>query len=417
MVKALDAPTTPAGAAGRGARSSRSTRSTSSCWPPSGATGGAPGWLSNLHLGARGDDGGFVMVGKTFKGLTDELLRWQTEALQAIAVGTEDGYVVHVRPELVVEIALDGVQVVDALPGRRRPALRPGPALPARTSRPPTPTTSRPSRRCCADGPPVGSRWVSRESSNEAVDQTWSVPSTTRSTVAHVAAVAAGEGHDPRAVARAATPPSPTSCRRRTSCGRGTTRRRARRRWRRPSPARRRRPLIDTVPTASPPSASVQRGDVAARTPRRPASPTTRPPTPATTASAAAAPASHGQRRQPAPAPVAVAARAAAAPARRTRAAAAPPAPPGSSSPTVAATSSYSRRHVGQPSTWAAISAAPLSRRRRRGRARRRRRARRPRARRRAARPARQPPSLLRAGPAARGRRCSDPAAAGADPS
>ena len=68
------------------------------------------GWLSNLHLGARGDDGGFVMVGKTFKGLTDDLLRWQTEALQAIAVGTEDGYVVHVRPELVVEVALDGVQ-------------------------------------------------------------------------------------------------------------------------------------------------------------------------------------------------------------------------------------------------------------------------------------------------------------------
>ena len=57
------------------------------------------------------------MVGKTFKGLTDELLRWQTEALQAIAVGTEDGYVVHVRPELVVEIALDGVQVSTRYPG------------------------------------------------------------------------------------------------------------------------------------------------------------------------------------------------------------------------------------------------------------------------------------------------------------
>jgi DNA ligase-1 len=75
------------------------------------------GWLSNLHLGARGDDGGFVMVGKTFKGLTDELLRWQTEALQALAVGTEDGYIVHVRPELVVEIALDGVQVSTRYPG------------------------------------------------------------------------------------------------------------------------------------------------------------------------------------------------------------------------------------------------------------------------------------------------------------
>jgi DNA ligase-1 len=67
------------------------------------------GWLSNLHLGARGADGTFVMVGKTFKGLTDELLRWQTDALQQRALGQE-GIVVHVRPELVVEIALDGVQ-------------------------------------------------------------------------------------------------------------------------------------------------------------------------------------------------------------------------------------------------------------------------------------------------------------------
>ena len=75
------------------------------------------GWLSNLHLGARGEPGEFVMVGKTFKGLTDELLRWQTEALQAIAVGTEDGYIVHVRPELVVEVALDGVQVSTRYPG------------------------------------------------------------------------------------------------------------------------------------------------------------------------------------------------------------------------------------------------------------------------------------------------------------
>jgi DNA ligase 1 len=78
------------------------------------------GWLSNLHLGARGEDGAFVMVGKTFKGLTDELLRWQTEALQEIAIGFEEGegaYVVHVRPELVVEIALDGVQVSTRYPG------------------------------------------------------------------------------------------------------------------------------------------------------------------------------------------------------------------------------------------------------------------------------------------------------------
>jgi DNA ligase-1 len=68
------------------------------------------GWLSNLHLGARDpESGGFVMVGKTFKGLTDELLTWQTEQLQAIAE-REEGITVFVRPELVVEIALDGVQ-------------------------------------------------------------------------------------------------------------------------------------------------------------------------------------------------------------------------------------------------------------------------------------------------------------------
>ena len=68
------------------------------------------GWLSNLHLGARDPDGGPpVMVGKTFKGLTDELLRWQTAALREIAVRT-DRHTVHVRHELVVEIEFDGVQ-------------------------------------------------------------------------------------------------------------------------------------------------------------------------------------------------------------------------------------------------------------------------------------------------------------------
>ncbi len=68
------------------------------------------GWLSNLHLGARDPDGGeLVMVGKTFKGLTDELLTWQTARLQELAV-RQDGHVVFVRPELVIEIALDGVQ-------------------------------------------------------------------------------------------------------------------------------------------------------------------------------------------------------------------------------------------------------------------------------------------------------------------
>ncbi|MGW1540688.1 ATP-dependent DNA ligase [Streptomyces sp. NPDC002309] len=67
------------------------------------------GRLSNLHLGARTADGGFAMLGKTFKGMTDALLTWQTERLQELAVSS-DGQVVTVRPELVVEIAYDGLQ-------------------------------------------------------------------------------------------------------------------------------------------------------------------------------------------------------------------------------------------------------------------------------------------------------------------
>ena len=68
------------------------------------------GWLSNLHLGARDPaTGGFVMVGKTFKGMTDELLEWQTKELLARETGRR-GIAVLVRPELVVEVALDGVQ-------------------------------------------------------------------------------------------------------------------------------------------------------------------------------------------------------------------------------------------------------------------------------------------------------------------
>jgi len=67
------------------------------------------GKLSNLHLGARTADGGLAMLGKTFKGMTDAMLTWQTERLQELAVDT-DGHVVTVRPELVVEIAYDGLQ-------------------------------------------------------------------------------------------------------------------------------------------------------------------------------------------------------------------------------------------------------------------------------------------------------------------
>jgi len=68
------------------------------------------GWLSNLHLGARDPGSGdFVMVGKTFKGLTDDMLRWQTRRLRELATREEE-HVLHVRPELVVEVAVSGVQ-------------------------------------------------------------------------------------------------------------------------------------------------------------------------------------------------------------------------------------------------------------------------------------------------------------------
>jgi len=75
------------------------------------------GRLSNLHLGARDPTrGGFVMLGKTFKGLTDELLAWQTERFLAIEIG-RDGHVVHVRPEMVVEVAFSDVQASPHYPG------------------------------------------------------------------------------------------------------------------------------------------------------------------------------------------------------------------------------------------------------------------------------------------------------------
>ena len=79
-------------------------------------SGRRTGWLSNIHLGALGADGDFLMVGKTFKGMTDEMLRWQTETFQALKTH-EEGHVVFVRPEIVVEIALDGVQASTRYPG------------------------------------------------------------------------------------------------------------------------------------------------------------------------------------------------------------------------------------------------------------------------------------------------------------
>ncbi|MET0735356.1 MAG: ATP-dependent DNA ligase, partial [Microbacterium sp.] len=85
-------------------------------------SGRRTGLLSNLHLGALDPDGefggpgGFVMVGKTFKGLTDELLRWQTTHFPTIETH-RSSYAVHVRPVTVVEIAIDGVQRSTRYPG------------------------------------------------------------------------------------------------------------------------------------------------------------------------------------------------------------------------------------------------------------------------------------------------------------
>jgi DNA ligase-1 len=74
------------------------------------------GWLSNLHLGARDPaTGGFAMLGKTFKGMTDRMLAWQTEALLARETH-HDAWTVHVRPELIVEIAFNNVQASSQYP-------------------------------------------------------------------------------------------------------------------------------------------------------------------------------------------------------------------------------------------------------------------------------------------------------------
>jgi len=75
------------------------------------------GWLSNLHLGARDPSrGGFVMLGKTFKGMTDEMLAWQTRRLLELEICRNE-WTVSVRPELVVEVAVGGVQASAQYPG------------------------------------------------------------------------------------------------------------------------------------------------------------------------------------------------------------------------------------------------------------------------------------------------------------
>ncbi len=74
-------------------------------------SGRRQGFLSNLHLGARDTvKGGYAMLGKTFKGLTDEMLKWQTTELLKLEIA-RDRYAVHVEPKIVVEIAFNEIQV------------------------------------------------------------------------------------------------------------------------------------------------------------------------------------------------------------------------------------------------------------------------------------------------------------------
>lgn len=79
-------------------------------------SGRRKGWLSNIHLGARAADGSFVMLGKTFKGMTDEMLRWQTDRFLELETSRK-GHVVYLRPEQVVEVAFDGIQASSRYPG------------------------------------------------------------------------------------------------------------------------------------------------------------------------------------------------------------------------------------------------------------------------------------------------------------
>jgi DNA ligase 1 len=117
MVKALDAPYE---AGRRGASWIKVKRATTLDLVVLAAEWGhgrRRGWLSNLHLGARdASTGGFVMLGKTFKGMTDQMLAWQTDRFLELETG-RDQYTVYVRPEMVVEVAFDGVQRSPRYPG------------------------------------------------------------------------------------------------------------------------------------------------------------------------------------------------------------------------------------------------------------------------------------------------------------
>ncbi len=110
MAKALDAPYEAGGRGGSWLKLKQAHTRDLVVLSAEWGSGRRRGWLSNLHLGARDPgSGAFVMLGTTFKGLTDEMLAWQTEQLLTLET-SRDRHVVHVRPELVVEIALNDVQ-------------------------------------------------------------------------------------------------------------------------------------------------------------------------------------------------------------------------------------------------------------------------------------------------------------------
>ena len=117
MVKALDAPYEAGRRGGGWLKVKRAHTLDLVVLAAEWGHGRRQGWLSNLHLGARDPaTGGFVMLGKTFKGMTDAMLAWQTERLLELETH-RDSWAVHVRPELVVEIAFDGVQESSRYPG------------------------------------------------------------------------------------------------------------------------------------------------------------------------------------------------------------------------------------------------------------------------------------------------------------
>ena len=151
MVKALDSPTTPAGAAGAWRKVKPVHTLDLVVLAAEWGHGRRTGWLSNLHLGARGDAGELVMVGKTFKGLTDELLTLADRG----AAGDRRRHRVGLRRARAAGAGRRDRSRrragVDALSGRRGAALRSRPRATARTSQPPTPTTSPPSKPSSAD--------------------------------------------------------------------------------------------------------------------------------------------------------------------------------------------------------------------------------------------------------------------------